>query len=115
MPSVIRRVIYLIIILIWVILMSLPIIAFVLATRGELGVGDAGESGFRLFLLNDPDLQGIGIERRRQLDREDNCLESTLNYILWEGENDNLDITFCQCFDEDTGFADSSQPCQPFQ
>ena len=95
--------------------MSFPIIAFVLATRGEFGLGDAGESGFRVFLLNDTDLQGIGIERRRQIDRVGNCLESTLNYVLWEGENEYLDITFCQCFDEDTGFADPSQACQPFQ
>ena len=115
MPSVIRRGIYLIIVLIWVILMSFPIIAFVLATRGELGVGDANESGFRLFLLKDADLQGIGIERRRRIDPENNCLKSTLNYILWEGKNDNLDITFCQCFEKDTGFADPSQACQPFQ
>ena len=89
--------------------------AFVLATRGEFGVGDARESGFRVFLLNNADRQGIGLERRRQIDREDNCLESKLNYILWEGENENLDITFCQCFDSDTGFADPSQACQPFQ
>jgi hypothetical protein len=95
--------------------MLFPIVAFVLATRGEIGVGDANESGFRLFLLNDAAFQGIGIERRRQIDSEDNCLQSTLNFLLWEGENDNLDITFCQCFDEDTGFADPSQACQPFQ
>ena len=95
--------------------MLFPIIAFVLAIRGEFGVGDANESGFRVFLLNDNNLQGIGIERRRRINSEDNCLQSTLNYLLWEGENDNLDITFCQCFEDDTGFADPSHECQPFQ
>jgi len=95
--------------------MSFPIIAFVLATRGELGVGEASESGFRVFLLNDNNLQGIGIERRRRINPEDNCFQSTLNFLLWEGENDNLDITFCQCFEDDTGFAAPSQDCQPYQ
>lgn len=111
----IRRGIYLIIIMLWIILMSFPIIAFVLATRGELGVGGASKAGFRLFLLSDADVQGIGIERRKWADREDNCLESTTNYILWEGENENLDVTYCQCFDKDTGFAEPYQACRPFQ
>ena len=111
----IRHGIYLIIILLWVILMSFPIIAFVLATRGELAAGDANEAGFRLFLLSNTDVQGIGFERRKRIDREDNCLESTIKYFLWEGENQNLDITFCQCFDKDTGFAEPSKACQLLQ
>lgn len=111
MRQLLRRGTYLLILIVWLILMAFPIVAFLLAARGEIAVGDESSPGLRLFLLNSKDQQGIGMEIRRRAAHDDSCLNTSLDYILWEGNIGNPEISYCQCFDPLTGFVDPALIC----
>jgi hypothetical protein len=96
-----RRLLYLLAVLIWLAVMSLPILAFLLATRGQIVAGDQSGSHLRLFLLQEPDEQGIGVEWVRPASAGTGCSRGTVRYFMWEGEGQ--DTAFCQCQDPATG------------
>jgi len=95
-----RRFIYLLVTLAWLCLMSFPAIAVILAIQGQIQVGNDLRH-LRVFMLEDPDVQGIGVEWTRPLRRQQGCSRTTVNYLLWEGEGEN--VAFCQCYDPQTG------------
>ncbi|MFZ0545946.1 MAG: hypothetical protein WAM60_10940 [Candidatus Promineifilaceae bacterium] len=104
-----RRVGYLLVILLWLILVSFPVVAFLLATNGEIQVGDSS-SGVRLFLLQDPDNQGLVFQWSRPYSRSgaadesvSECTRTTLRYLLWEGDASGQNTDYCQCLDPETG------------
>jgi hypothetical protein len=92
-----RRFIYLLVTLVWLCVMSLPALAFILAIQGQIQMGNDVRHHLRIFMLQDPDVQGIGIEWTRPLRRQPTCSRTTVNYLLWEGEGE--DVAFCQCYD----------------
>lgn len=98
-----RRIGYLLIVLVWLLVMALPILAFTLAGRGELTFGDAAGSHVRLFLLREPDAEGVGMEWTRPYRDQSNCTRTNVAYILWQGRSQNT--SYCQCFDETSGAA----------
>lgn len=96
-----RRLLYLVLALAWVVIMSFPVFAFLLATRGEIQLGDAGKNHLRLFLLSETDAQGVSLEYTHQSLQASGCYESNVYYFLWEGKGEN--VMYCQCFDPLTG------------
>jgi hypothetical protein len=96
-----RRLAYLTITLIWLLLISLPAFAFFLAARGQIQIGAQDGRHTRVFLLQERDLQGLGVEQTRPLRGEPTCLRTTIRYYLWEGEGENT--AFCRCTDPVTG------------
>jgi hypothetical protein len=106
-----KRVGYFLVILIWLLLITVPFVSIVLAARGELMVGGESGSGFRLFLLQEGEQQGLGIQWRRNSRTQDDCLITSVYYALWEGSNRDINTTFCQCFDPKTGFVVPSVEC----
>ena len=90
-----RRVGYGTLLIIWLVVMAFPTLAFLLAIRGQVQVGDDGRSHLRLFMINEDDGAGIGVEWSRQAG--DNCRLTSVNYLLWEGENQP--VRYCQCTD----------------
>jgi hypothetical protein len=103
MKQWLRRLGYLIIVIIWLLVMAFPIFAFTLAGRGELTFGDATGSHVRLFLLREPDVEGVGVEWTRPYRPQPTCTRTNITYIMWEGRNENT--SYCQCFDEISGAA----------
>jgi hypothetical protein len=95
-----RRLSYLAAALLWLLIMSLPLVAFLLAARGQILIGDQSAGHVRLFLLNDADEQGLGVEWVRSAS-EPGCWRGRVTYFLWEGEGQNA--AFCQCADPETG------------
>ena len=91
-----RRFIYLLVTLAWLCVMSFPVVAFILAIQGQIQVGNDVRH-LRLFMLQEPDVQGIGFEWTRPLRQQPPCSRTTVNYLLWEGEGE--DVAFCQCYD----------------
>ncbi len=76
-------------------LFSIPLAAFVLATRGEI-VWRRGEASDRLFLLNEAEVQGLGLESARPLTVEAaQCVRTRVRYFLWRGEGDKVE--YCEC------------------
>ena len=75
--------------------MVFPFVAFKLATNGEMQIGN--ESYLRLFLVQETEANGVGFEWRREAFQVDNCLRTSLGYLMWEGESEGA--SYCQCFD----------------
>lgn len=94
-----RRLTYFLVILVWLIIVSLPALAFFVAMNEQVQFGSDPQSHVRIFLLQDQDAQGVGLEWARRTDG--NCARTSLRYWLWEGNADP--ISYCQCYDEITG------------
>lgn len=106
-----RRLAYLLIVLLWLIVMALPIAAFLLAARGELMIGAEQGSHLRLFMINSDEAEGIGIQRVQKAKSAEDCFEGSIRYLLWEGQNGRLNTDYCSCVDPQTGYADPSRQC----
>ena len=98
-----RRLSYLIIVIVWLLVMAFPIFAFTLAGRGEMTFGDTAGSHVRLFLLREADVEGVGVEWTRPLRSQPTCTHTSVTYFLWQGQNQNTH--YCQCFDKNSGQA----------
>lgn len=98
-----RRIAYLIIAFVFLVVMSLPIFAFVLAARGELMVGSEQGSYIRLFMVNEDQAAGIGIQRVRKSAVSDDCLQGSVRYLLWEDQSQGLGADYCTCFRPQSG------------
>lgn len=88
------------VIIIWIVLFTLPIIGCRLINNGQVQWSVPGGSQVRLFLLQDSDLEGIGVQRTRTRGPGGSCLETSVNYFMWVGESDNS--VMCQCAPETT-------------
>ena len=96
-----RRLVILLILTLWLILLAFPAVAFILATRDQIQVGDDPAQHLRLFLVSEPQAQGVGIERARRLKNPNGCSQTNVAFLMWEGESES--IVYCQCFDEGGG------------
>ncbi len=96
-------------VLVWLVLMITPAMAFVLAARGQLQLGPQDGRHVRVFLLEDADAEGVGLERARPVAPPQDavgasCLQNSVSYWIWSGErDDSQDVSFCQCFGPDGG------------
>lgn len=95
-----RRLTYFGIVVIWLVLMSFPILAFTLAIRGEIRIGNNFPSGIRVFLIQEDDVQGIGFEWSRKVNIQTDCSKTTVKYLLWEGAQGGLNADYCWCYDQ---------------
>lgn len=99
-----RRFAYSLFFIVWLCVMSLPLIAGILAIRGEIRIGSQPQQQLRLSLLQEAELEGIVIQwtrPTRPLGEQQNCSKSSLIYLMWRGEGENT--TFCRCFDPASG------------
>lgn len=92
-----RRLFYFLIALVWLMVMLFPVVAVVLATQDQIQIGDDPQSYLRLFLVQDRDTGGLGIQWTRRAAGSTGCAQSSLRYLLWKGEGEN--VTFCRCYD----------------
>ena len=108
-----RRFAYSLIVILWLLLMSLPVLAIVLAVRGEVKIGDDQESNIRLFMVTEDEAKGIGFQRVKKANAErEGCYQTSIRYLLWEGQDSGLNVSYCTCRDPETGYADPSGNCQ---
>lgn len=110
---VLRRFAYALILIFWLALMLLPTLAIILAVRGELMIGDDQESNVRLFMVTEDEAKGIGFQRVRKANAEsEDCYQTSIRYLLWEGQDSGLNVSYCTCRDPETGYTDPSGNCQ---
>ena len=91
-----KRVWYVLLTLLWLVGISFPFFAFALAGKGELQIGDENGRHARAFLLNTEEAEGVGFVWTGM---NGDCQESSLFYLLWEGEAENG--RYCQCVNSD--------------
>ena len=102
-----RRLLYLLLLLIWLLVMSFPVIAAVLATQGEIQLGVRTERHVRLFLIQESDDEGVGLEWTQPATTSDDCRHGRIFYFMWEGAGENAN--YCTCYDA-SGAVVSSEP-----
>jgi hypothetical protein len=103
-----KRAGYLLILLLWLVIIGFPIAAFLLATQDQIQIG-SHDNGIRLFLLQETNNQGLGLQWTRPYDdsasaaqSQNSCTQTTLRYFLWAGDSQNQNADYCQCFDSQT-------------
>ena len=96
-----RRLAYIVVIFFWLLLMSIPFFMFSLAARQQLQVGPAEDSHIRVFLIQERDAEGIGLEIAREQANAPGCTQTSVRYFMWKGEPEN--VVFCSCVDMETG------------
>jgi hypothetical protein len=105
-----RRLLMLLIVLVWLAIMLTPALAFILARNEQLQIGRGDGRHWRLFLLHEAAGEGLGLERSRPVAPPGNapqnasCLHTTVDFWLWTGASDiDYGMEYCQCFDGATG------------
>lgn len=97
-----RRLLALLLLLIWFLVMLFPVLAVVLAAQGQIAVGQQNRRQLRLFLLQEPGHEGVGVEWSRPAgvrpQEGERCLQTDLAYLMWAGDAEN--VTYCRCLDE---------------
>lgn len=102
-----RRLLIVLFVVFWLILLLLPSLAFVLARNGQVQIGDTDGRYWRLFLLQDTDSEGVGLERAQAVSppvgspQNIVCRMTTVAYWMWSGEGPG--VSYCQCIDSATG------------
>lgn len=91
-----RRILYIVLFFLWLVVMLFPLFAVVLAAREQIQIGDNPGSHLRIFLVQEQEARGVGVEWAR-LSGSEGCAETRLTYLLWRGEGENT--RFCSCFD----------------
>ncbi len=91
-----RRLGYVFIFIAWLLVMLFPVFAFQLATKGELAWGEETGRQVRVFLLQDKNAEGIGVQSTRPQPNSA-CFTTTVRYYMWVGEGQNSQ--YCQCLD----------------
>lgn len=111
----IRRLLMLFFVLFWLVLILTPTLAFVLARNGQVQVGSSEGPHWRLFLVQEADAEGIGLERSRvvppplEAPPGVECLRTTVSYWMWHG--DGPAVAYCQCAETTTGtIVDATPP-----
>ena len=112
MKARLRRFLYLLFFIVWLLVMSFPVVAVVLAARHEIQLGSDPRSHLRLFLVQERRAEGVGLEWTRRVRKATGCSQTSVVYLMWKGEGKN--VIFCQCYDDD-GTLVSSAPkaCDP--
>jgi hypothetical protein len=90
-----RRFGCLLLLLIWLIVMSLPLLTVVVARQGQIQVGRPEGSRVRLFLLQERQVEGVGLELSLPVRQQPGCLRTMVVYFMWRGEGENVRFVTC--------------------
>lgn len=85
--------------------------AFILATRSEIELGVNSGSHIRIFMVQESDLQGVGLEVSRKVRTNPLCLKTNVAFFLWQGASGNQNVSFCQCYEEESGGSATQKTC----
>ena len=91
-----RRLGCLLLFLLWLAVMSLPLLSVLLAARGQIQLGSAERTQVRVFLLQERNVEGVGVEWSRPLRREPGCQQTTITYFMWRGPGENVRFKSCE-------------------
>ena len=106
MRARLRRALYALGFLLWLIVMCLPLFAFVLAVRGEVNWQRGEYAGDRVWLIQEKDSTGVGwastgiVSDRRAVDGPV-CTRTTVRFLMWKGTAEGVE--YCECVDAATG------------
>ena len=82
-----RRFLILLGVTFWLCVMLFPVAAFRLAQNGEMTVRNT-----RIFLVSERTQGGVGFQSTRDVSNEAQCTITSVRYLMWEGEGENLRV-----------------------
>lgn len=85
-----RRLLYLLFVLVWIVAMTFPTAAVVLAVNKQFTIGST-----RVFLLQQRDAVGVGVQTARPAANDVDCRRNTVRYFLVEGDAENASTCLC--------------------
>lgn len=98
-------------VIVWLGFMACPILVCVLISNGQIEWGDNPQNQMRLFLMQEPDKEGLGFQWTRPANDDATCTYTTVRYpIMFEGEAKNS--SSCQCMGELTASSQVPLSCE---
>ncbi|MCP5096649.1 MAG: hypothetical protein GY943_13935 [Chloroflexi bacterium] len=102
MKKWLRRFIYSLLTLLWLLVMTIPFLAFLLAARGEVHIGSNPQRNVRIFNVQEELAEGVGVEWTRPFTPSAStasCTKTNIAYLFWENDSGNQNSSYCQCID----------------
>ena len=98
--------------LVWLGVMCLPLFAFVLAVRGEMGWRRGEFVEDRIWLVREVEAQGLGFSAARVISNQELvdgpiCVRTRVRFLLWTGAAQPVE--FCECYT--AGAHEPAGPC----
>jgi len=75
-----------------------PLFGCRLVTQRVLQFGNEDGRFLNIFMLDEPDQEGIGVQWTRSFDDEAVCTRTKVRYHMFVGEGENFD--YCECLNE---------------
>ena len=88
--------------MVWLVVMAMPCFFVTLVVEKEIiySRSELPEDEIRLFLLDDPDQRGFGLQigsiRSGGAEEGEYCVATSVHYLMWKGEEEN--VSFCNCY-----------------
>lgn len=79
----------------WVVLAAIIYLFFALLRNGEVVLGTDPLSQTRIFLIQEPGQEGVGVERTRLISEDGECVQTSINYWMFEGEGADAQVCIC--------------------
>lgn len=109
MSTWLKRILIALLLIFWFLLLMTPTVAVVLARSGQIQIGEPDGPHTRLFLLQEANNEGLGLERAQRVRSPEGvpdtvtCLRTTVRYWMWTPGAEAEPVEYCQCIDTTTG------------
>lgn len=111
----VRNVGYVLFVVVWLIVMTIPCLSFALVSRGELSWDRSTHDWDRVWLLQESRQRGLGYQSERVISDQSAsggpiCVRNSVRYFLWQGSAAGADTDYCECFAGDGSSAQTTCP-----
>jgi len=89
---------------VWFTILLLPFAMFI----PQGGIPDASDHPrLEVRLIMDADNRGLQIKRAGVAQRDDEslCIQESVSYLLWETDEENANVVYCQCYQRESADA----------
>jgi hypothetical protein len=105
---------YILFVVLWLFVMTIPCLAFALVARGELSWDRNTHDWDRVWLLQERNQRGLGYQAERVINDQSAsggpiCVRNSVRYFLWQGTANGADTDYCECFASDG--SSTQTPC----
>ena len=86
-----------------------------LLVRGDLVVARGDLTETRVWLIREPDQEGLGFSRSSVVSRGETraCVLTRVGFLLWQSTGDTSGTSFCACYEGGQGSWEEVGPCPP--
>lgn len=105
--NIIRRIGSALMLVLWFAILLLPCGMFWLGTGGSISIPHSNipepeqHPLFQIDLIMDTNNRGLQFTQTSiiNIDEQNLCVQGNVNYLLWESDNTDTSVTYCQCYE----------------